>query len=406
MVEEVNHMLLDKVDNTMGVDSVKEKSYMRPAMVIPLETLPLNNSGKVDRRAIAAMPLPTSQASFDASKATPGRKSTLVEGELRLIWHDVISQAEIVNGTNLEPDTDSFHVGGNSLLLVRLRSAIQMSMGIALCLSDMYRSSALYGRAGLVTQQESSDYLREVIDWEAETALPHSVDLSYSSYATPIRTDVGLEILMTGSTSFLGKQILQSLLSFSSVSRIYYIAVDPDSDVSHPKDDRVTLYHGSLSEPMLGLKNAALPLVRVRDHEPPTDGSEGFTAAKWAGEIFLENLSIAAIANGSRELPVAIHRHWAIVGDEAPIEDALNALLQYSNLIHAVPRISSLNIAGYFDFLPVTDVADSVAEFVISLQPQDYRACRRDLSFVKAHAQPWLRGLYALTGTQMRWHPF
>ncbi|KAM0415478.1 hypothetical protein ACHAPD_006678 [Fusarium lateritium] len=399
------------------------------------------------------MPLPTSQASFDASKATPGRKSTLVEGELRLIWHDVISQAEIVNGTNLEPDTDSFHVGGNSLLLVRLRSAIQMSMGIALCLSDMYRSSALYGRAGLVTQQESSDYLREVIDWEAETALPHSVDLSYSSYATPIRTDVGLEILMTGSTSFLGKQILQSLLSFSSVSRIYYIAVDPDSDVSHPKDDRVTLYHGSLSEPMLGLKSdtyqhvretvdtiilarsqghclnnystlrtpnvesmrqigvfalchAALPLVRVRDHEPPTDGSEGFTAAKWAGEIFLENLSIAAIANGSRELPVAIHRHWAIVGDEAPIEDALNALLQYSNLIHAVPRISSLNIAGYFDFLPVTDVADSVAEFVISLQPQDYRACRRDLSFVKAHAQPWLRGLYALTGTQMRWHPF
>lgn len=409
--------------------------YMRPALVIELEKLPLNSSGKVDRRAIAALPLPASPTPAGPSKAASDRKPTLVEGELRLIWHNVLSQTGLVDTTRVEPDTDFFHVGGNSLLLVRLRSAIEISMGVTLPLSDMYRASTLAGMAGLVAQQKSSDYLPETIDWEAETALPRSIDLSYSHDATPVKTTSNLEILMTGSTSFLGKEILQSLLNQPSVARIHCIAVDPESEASHLKNDRVIVYSGSLSEPMLGLKRetwqylqatidsiilagsqghclinystlrapnvestrqlgrfalgrripihyissnrvtlldssaeAALPPVSVKDHLPPIDGSEGFTAAKWAGEVFLEKLSEGAAANTEKGLPVSIHRHCAIVGDEAPIEDALNALLRYSKLIKAVPRVSSLNVGGYFDFLPVTVVANSFAEYVISAQ--------------------------------------
>ncbi|KAF5973209.1 polyketide synthase [Fusarium coicis] len=410
--------------------------YMRPAMVIKLERLPLNSSGKVDRRVIAALPLPTSPASSGPSKAGSDRKPTLLEGELRLIWHSVLPQSGLANTVRLEPDTDFFHVGGNSLLLVRLRSAIEISTGVTLPLSDMYRCSTLAGMAGLIARQKSSGFVPEVIDWEAETTLPRSIDLSYSRDTTPVRTESGLEILMTGSTSFLGKQILESLLSRPSVARIHCIAVDPESEASHLKDDRVTVYPGSLSEPMLGLKRetyqrlqatvdtiilagsqghclnnystlrapnvestrqmglfalsrripvhyissnrvtlllsstgAALPPVSVRYHQPPTNGTEGFTAAKWAGEVFLEKLSeAAAAASAGKDLPVSIHRHCAIVGDEAPIEDSLNALLRYSKLINAVPRVSSLNVSGYFDFLPLTDVADSFADFVLSSQ--------------------------------------
>ncbi|KAF5549422.1 polyketide synthase [Fusarium phyllophilum] len=409
--------------------------YMRPALVVELEKLPLNSSAKVDRRAIAGLPLPKTPASCEPLQKVSDRKPTLVEGELRLIWHNVLSQTGLVNTARLEPDTDFFHVGGNSLLLVRLRSAIEISMGITLPLSDMYRSSTLSGMAYLVVQQKSSDYVPEAIDWAAETALPQSIDLSYTHNSTPVKIETGLEILMTGSTSFLGKQILQSLLNRPPVARIHCIAVDPDSEASHIKDDRITVYPGSLSEQMLGLKretyqhlqstvdtiilagsqghclnnystlrtpnvestrqmglfalgrripihyissnrvtlldssaDAALPPVSVRDHQPPADGSEGFTAAKWAGEVFLEKLSEAVTASEGTALAVSIHRHCAIVGEEAPIEDALNALLRYSKLINAVPRVSSLNVGGYFDFLPVTDVADSFAEFVISWQ--------------------------------------
>ncbi|KAG9498187.1 putative secondary metabolism biosynthetic enzyme [Fusarium musae] len=321
----------------------------------------------------------------------------------------MLSQAGLANTARLSPDTDFFHVGGNPLLLVRLRSAIEISMGVTLPLSDMYRSSTLAGMTGLITRQKSSSFVPGVIDWEAETALPSSIDLSHSHTATPVRTESGIEILMTGSTSFLGKQILYR----PSVARIHCIAVDSDYEASHLKDDRVTVYPGSLSEPMLGLKRdthqrlqatidtlilagsqghclnnystlsapsvestrqmglfalgrripihyissnrvtllvssggAALPPGSVRDHQPPTDGTEGFTAAKWAGEVFLEKLSAAAAASTGRDLPVSIHRHCAIVGEEAPIEDALNALLRYSKLINAVPRVSSLNVGA------------------------------------------------------------
>ncbi|KAF4953757.1 hypothetical protein FGADI_5750 [Fusarium gaditjirri] len=273
-------------------------------------------------------------------------------------------------------------------------------------LSDMYRSSTPYGMADLVTQQKSSDYVSEIIDWEAETALPRSIDLSYSRNATPVRTETSLEILMTGSTSFLGKQILQSLLKRPSVARIHCVAVDPVSAANHLKDDRVTNLQATVdtiilagsqgdclnnystlrapsleSTGQMGLfalgprvplhyissnrvtlldssTDAALPPVSVRGYQPPTDGSEGFTAAKWAGEVCLESLSEAAASNEESGLPVSIHRHCAIVGDEAPIEAALNALLRYSKLINAVPRVSSLIAEGYFDFLPVTDAAD------------------------------------------------
>ncbi|EWG55422.1 hypothetical protein FVEG_13421 [Fusarium verticillioides 7600] len=182
--------------------------YMRPAMVIQLEKLPLNRSGKVDRLAIAALTLPTTSVLSASLKKVSDRKPMLIEGELRLIWHNVLSQAGLANTARLSPDTDFFRVGGNSLLLVRLRSAIEISMGVTLPLSDMYRSSTLAGMAGLIARQKSSSFVPGVIDWEAETALPSPIDLSHCHTATPVRTESGIEILMTGSTSFPGKQIL------------------------------------------------------------------------------------------------------------------------------------------------------------------------------------------------------
>ncbi|KAM0552646.1 hypothetical protein ACHAPJ_007743 [Fusarium lateritium] len=415
-------------------NSLPLPQYMKPAIIIPLEKLPLNNNGKVDRRAVAALPLPDATFSAKPKASSSTRKATLVEGELRLVWNNVLSQTRIANIARLEPDIDFFHVGGNSLLLVRLRSAIQTSMGVTLQLSDMYRSSTLDAMAALVTEQKRTNFVPETIDWEAETALPRSTDFARRHDTTPLRPGDRLEVLMTGSTAFLGREILASLLKNPAVARVHCVAVDPDWEVDHIKDDRVTLYPGSLSETMLGLKSdiyqqlqasvdaiilagseghclnnystlrgpnvhstrqmgvfalprripihyissnrvtlldssadAALPPVSVRDHRPPADGSEGFTAAKWAGEVFLENLSAAAAkSSDGAGLPVTVHRPCAVVGDEAPIEDALNALLRYSKLIAAVPRVSDLNVKGYFDFSPATDVANAIAESALS----------------------------------------
>ncbi|GFF43025.1 hypothetical protein IFM58399_06803 [Aspergillus lentulus] len=75
---------------------------------------------------------------------------------------------------------------------------------------------------------------------------------------------------------------------------------------------------------------------------------------KWACERLLE--SAAALELG---LPVTIHRPCAVIGDEAPNKDALNALLKYSKLTRCVPRFE--NFEGYLDFDDVHRVAGAIA---------------------------------------------
>nr|RBQ96683.1 hypothetical protein FVER53263_13421 [Fusarium verticillioides] len=308
--------------------------YMRPEMVIQLEKLPLNRSGKVDRLAIAALPLPTTSVLSAPLKKVSDRKPMLIEGELRLIWHNVLSQAGLANTARLSPDTDFFHVGGNSLLLVRLRSAIEISMGVTLPLSDMYRSSTLAGMAGLIARQKSSSFVpgperTHVGTQKRHAPAPSSHYLHYHSRGI--------------SGHCLNNYSTLRAPSVESTRQMGLFALGRRIPIHYTSSNRVTL--------LVSSADAALPPGSVRDHQPPTDETEGFTAAKWAGEVFLEQLSEAAAAS-----------------DKAPIENALNALLRYSKLTNAVPRVSSLSVGGYFDFLPVTDVADSLVEFVQSSQ--------------------------------------
>lgn len=106
---------------------------------------------------------------------------------------------------------------------------------------------------------------------------------------------------------------------------------------------------------------AALPPVSVKDYPPRTDGAEGLTASKWAGEVFLERLAAEAGKHGAG-FPITIHRPCALVGEEAPSDDSLNAILKYSTLMGAVPQISSSPVTGYFDFASIDTVAAAIAE--------------------------------------------
>ncbi|KAJ0418299.1 lovastatin nonaketide synthase [Aspergillus carlsbadensis] len=89
-------------------------------------------------------------------------------------------------------------------------------------------------------------------------------------------------------------------------------------------------------------------------HLPPSDGSEGFTASKWAGEAFLEKVSRAC------GLPVTIHRTCSVIGDRAPSDDAMNSVLRFSRLSRTVPLVQ--NAEGFFDFHEVTEVARAIAQ--------------------------------------------
>ncbi|KAL5362627.1 hypothetical protein BJX96DRAFT_177333 [Aspergillus floccosus] len=401
--------------------------YMLPSVVVALDRLPTNANGKVDRKAVMALPLPTRRAESVASTGLGNaRHLSLAEGELRLLWERVLP----VSGgpSRLDAGSDFFMRGGTSMLLVRLQSAITQSIGVSIPIAELYQFPTLGQMARRISRRKEEHQASHTsaIDWGSETSLTQGlISAAQSQYSTrPAKIHDRQEILLTGATTFLGKTILQSLLHNPRVERLHCVAVSPEEVSLLPSSDKITIYAGDLLTPNMGLSptemadlqasldviihagstghclnnysslrtanlgstrflaglalprripihfissnrvtlltgNTSLPPISVSSSLPNPDGSEGFTASKWACERLLE--SVAALEPG---LPVTIHRPCAVIGDEAPNEDALNALLKYSKLTRCVPRFE--NFEGYLDFEDVHRVAGAIAADALS----------------------------------------
>lgn len=430
----VAHVVLSTKDS-MGQEALQNLAstlplarYMRPKLIIALDRLPMTPNGKIDRKRIGCLSLP----SLVTPAGTSLKPFSLTEGELRILWDNVLPQ--LTFGAKLTSESDFFAVGGTSLSLVKLQASIRSNMGITMPLVDLYQSSTLGGMADLISHQKKIQQTHEVIDWDTETALPLDLDRTVKEHGIA-KLDNNLEVLLTGSTSFLGSHILHSLVKNRAIRKVHCIGISPDLEESHPQSDRISIYTGSLSEPRLGLSDdtytqlqgkidriilagsqghclnnyfslrkpnvlstrqmglfalprripihfisssrvtllnpearAALPPVSVAQYSPSNDGGEGFTSAKWASEIFLEKL--ASATSGNVQLRVTIHRPCAVVGDKAPLEDALNALLRFSQIIRAVPDMSTINVDGYFDFKSVNEVAHEIVATTIENETQ------------------------------------
>jgi aspyridone synthetase (hybrid polyketide synthase/nonribosomal peptide synthetase) len=393
--------------------------YMVPSMIIPLERLPTNSNGKIDRKAIGLLPIVE-----ESQESTSTRRLTLSEGELLLLWQRVLPQS-----TDLQPHSDFFMHGGNSILLMKLQGAIKECMGVSTSIMELYQASTLSKMAIHVGAKREEQTVIDDIDWAIETTVSETMLVTHrNEHYFPQKKDSNREVLLTGATSFLGGAVLAALIEDGSLSKIHCIAIPPDSKRTLPKSEKIVCYSGSLLSPTLGLSEVecvklqssvnliihaganghclnnysslrvpnfhstrflarlALPRlipvhflssnrvtllsgktslhpVSVSSFLPSKDGSEGFTASKWASERFLENLS------RKTGLPVRVHRACAVTGDEAPNEDALNALLRYSMLTRTIPQFE--NFEGFFDFRDVDEVASEIVAALADITCDD-----------------------------------
>ncbi|KAM6481637.1 hybrid PKS-NRPS [Trichoderma sp. SZMC 28011] len=397
--------------------------YMIPAAIQVLERLPTNASGKTDRKAVA---------SLDFVLVTEGSHSNerldLSEGELLLLWQKVLPNTNEPH--ILDRNSDFFLHGGNSLLLMKLQGAIKDSMDISVPISELYQVSTL-GRMAAHLRNKRDELATEFepIDWELETAIPeHILAISQDSQPSTPLSAGGHEIVLTGSTSFLGAAVLKALLKESTVKKVHCITVPSDQSSKLPVHPKVAHYQGTLLSPTLGLSETehlklqtsatciihaganghclnnysslrvpnvhsthflaslalprAIPIHFISSNRvallsgsmqpaaesmsrftPRTDGAEGFTVAKWASERFLESLAEKA------HLPVTIHRHCILTGDEAPNEDAVNGVMKYSSLTRTVPLFA--NFDGFFDLKDVHAAAADIAANVLSEDSTD-----------------------------------
>ncbi|KAL6364627.1 hypothetical protein LRP88_01747 [Fusarium phalaenopsidis] len=414
-----------------------------PAAIYILAAMPTTSNGKLDRKAVACLALPERDRNLGAAKPDADRvedKLTVQQGELRLLWEQVLP---VLGDRRIGPSSDFFLSGGNSLLLMKLQQAIKETTGVNISTKRMYEATTLRAMAHAVfNEHEPGTGLDQgPVDWNAETSVPawlqdHIGQLGAGdcSITTTVPTEAeGIEVLLTGASTFLGSHLLTALLQHSAVRKVHCIAVPPGHQAGgHPQSDKVAYYSGSLLSPTLGLTPAegqtlaqtinvvvhagahghclnrfatlrrpnleslhvlaslalprSVPLLflssprcvlltgntdtpgppgSLRTFAPAADGTDGYTASKWAGEVFLEKLVDHLNSVGQAGLRVAVHRPCTLVSDHAPNSDAMNGILRYSLAMRCVPRLKRAE--GFLDFAPLDAVVDQITAAAVEL---------------------------------------
>lgn len=131
--------------------------YMIPTKMVPVDRLPVNASGKLDRHALNALPIPQ-------KTDTAGNESlTATQERLRGLWLEALPSAAPIG-----PETDFFEAGGNSLRIVTLREHIAREFSVPVSVFDLFQGSTLAGMAAKIYRSEAPGE-RGPIDWAAET---------------------------------------------------------------------------------------------------------------------------------------------------------------------------------------------------------------------------------------------
>jgi len=112
--------------------------YMVPAGFTSVAVIPLNASGKVDRR----VPAPVEVKIGSGREYAKPRNST--ERQLAEIWSELLQVQQI------SVYDDFFKLGGHSLLAVRLKSMLLNRLGWELPLTDLFRAPTVAGLAQLM----------------------------------------------------------------------------------------------------------------------------------------------------------------------------------------------------------------------------------------------------------------
>ncbi|KAJ6789651.1 hypothetical protein PWT90_05590 [Aphanocladium album] len=109
-------------------------SYMIPRTITILDRMPLNENGKVDRRALADV---TTKKS-DTSSGTKQQPSTETEALLQRLWSDILGRAPASIGI----DENFFQIGGDSIMAMRLVGAAHKA-GLTLAVADVFQNPTI-----------------------------------------------------------------------------------------------------------------------------------------------------------------------------------------------------------------------------------------------------------------------
>ncbi len=118
-------------------------TYMVPANLVHLDTMPLNANGKIDRKAL---PVPQNEVKAGIYVAPTGE----VEELLQAIWEKVLNKQEVSVTANF------FELGGDSIKTILVSSQAR-KYGYALEIRDIYQSPTIKGLAPRISRLEPTE---------------------------------------------------------------------------------------------------------------------------------------------------------------------------------------------------------------------------------------------------------
>lgn len=393
-------------------------TYMVPTVYFPIRQLPRTSSGKVNRarlqQAASQLLLENGLARFTAAR-DHRYASTKSEELLQSIWAQVLG----IERSAISVEDGFFGLGGDSISAMRV-AALAASHSMSISIPKLFQNESLEN----LTARTSSRTPSPQIVWEEETALSHEIQVAAIHHERGLvgpNRGTPAEVLLTGATGRLGREILNHLVDCASISVIHCIAVRCPEKLSPHK--KIIIYQGDLSKSRLGMSEseeatvlercqailhcgaivsfvqnyetmrsvnvdstkylAALALqgqlllhyistVDVGQKEghaaieegsalmnqPPMDGADGYMATKWVSEVFLEKV------NSRFGLEITIHRPTNIICHGDPEADIINNLLEYSRRMKAVPQLEGWE--GHFDFVQGHVAASNIVESLIT----------------------------------------
>ncbi|KAL1745570.1 hypothetical protein HDZ31DRAFT_36115 [Schizophyllum fasciatum] len=313
-------------------------AYMVPHAVYVQGSLPLNNNGKLDRRALEAMALERDTSEVADETPLPSTSSptdTLNDTEARII--SILS--EILGGKHLSSEDDFFDVGGHSLLAMQLKWRLDKEFDGFVPMQDIFQGASARRLAELMAKTTGgdasttnvciADAARSLNVTDRETYLPSSATIwQYTASRDPTPGQVVSHspfwFRITGSLNenFL-ERALQNMTRRQDILRTVFDEVGGSVRASVidwvpqlRKVDVPVAKRGSALESLL-LEHASLPF-RIAS-EPPFRpilfrlASKEYILLLSFDHIITDGFSEDIIVNELREYYDALHAHRAPV---------------------------------------------------------------------------------------------
>lgn len=232
--------------------------YMVPSYFIALDDLPYTLNGKIDRKNL---PLPNKI--LNVGKEEYVAPQTKLQKQLVNLWEKILN----VNPIGIHDNF--FELGGDSLLAMNLNVEL-LKISNKLNYSDIFRFPTVAEQEEKINSDESKPIFSKI-----ENLSDHYVDiLKNNKKRAKIKQWHPANVLLTGSTGFLGIHILEEFIKHET-GKIYCIVRDEPGLTAKAKlhqklnyyfgdkydlliDNRIFAITGTISEPGFGLNQEDL----------------------------------------------------------------------------------------------------------------------------------------------------